>query len=214
MRLKRVLTGVLLTFVVLALAFVVRDVRGPKETAPGADAANMAASLPEPQVVEASPSIAPAEDPPIVRSVAAARPTPEPAMPVANITRQAARPAVAKEAVPAAVHKVVATYFHGNIRCPTCRKVEAYAREAVDEGFAPQIATGAVEFRAVNVDDAANRHFIEDFQLTNKSVVVTDEVDGAVLRWVKLDEVWSLVGNRGAYVTYVQDGVRGYLETR
>src|SRR5450759_936094 len=39
-------------------------------------------------------------------------------------TRQRATP-------PAHVRKAVATYFHGNIRCVTCRKIEAYAQEAV-----------------------------------------------------------------------------------
>lgn len=114
---------------------------------------------------------------------------------------------------PESVRRVVATYFHGNVRCTTCRKVEAYAREAVEEGFRPQIAAGTVEFRAVNVEEAQNTHFVQDYQLVNKSVVVTEELDGKVARWAKLDEVWSLVGNRDAYHHYVQDAVRGYLET-
>lgn len=92
--------------------------------------------------------------------------------------------------------------------------MEAYAREAVEEGFGPEMARGTVEFRAVNVEEPANRHFVEDFQLVSRSVVVTEEVDGAVGRWVKLDDVWGLVGDRSAYFNYVQDGVRGYLETQ
>ena len=109
--------------------------------------------------------------------------------------------------------RVVATYFHGNVRCPTCRKVESYAREAVEEGFQPQVAAGTVEFRAVNTDETQNVHFVEDYELINKSVVVTEELDGKVARWVKLDEVWSLVGKREAYQHYVQDAGRGYLES-
>ena len=30
---------------------------------------------------------------------------------------------------------VVAIYFHGNVRCATCRKIEAYADEAVQSRF-------------------------------------------------------------------------------
>lgn len=110
--------------------------------------------------------------------------------------------------------KIVATYFHGNVRCATCKKVEAYAREAVEEGFRPEVASGVVEFRAVNVEAAENEHYVEDFQLTNKSVIVTEEVNGVVSRWAKLDDVWGLVGNRDAYLVYVRDAVRGYLETQ
>lgn len=103
-------------------------------------------------------------------------------------------------------------YFHGNVRCATCRKVEAYAREAVEEGFTEQIAAGVVEFRPVNVEQPENRHFIEDYQLTSKSVVVAEVVGGSVARWVKLDNVWGLVGNHDAYLVYVQDAVRAYVE--
>ncbi len=109
-------------------------------------------------------------------------------------------------------HKIVAMYFHGDVRCSTCRKVEAYAKEAVETGFGEQVAAGVVEFRPVNVEREENRHFIQDYQLTNKSVVVADEVDGNVKRWVKLDDVWTLVGNRAAYLNYVQDAVRAYVE--
>ena len=31
---------------------------------------------------------------------------------------------------------VVAFYFHGNVRCATCRKIEAYADEAIHSSFA------------------------------------------------------------------------------
>jgi hypothetical protein len=122
------------------------------------------------------------------------------------------RPAAVPANAPAQKHRVIATYFHGNVRCATCRKVEAYAREAVEEGFRSEIEAGVVEFRAVNVDAPENAHFIEDYRLTNKSVVVTEEVDGVVARWAKLDEVWGFVGNHDVYLAYVQDAVRGYLE--
>ena len=122
--------------------------------------------------------------------------------------------AAAPVAPPAHARKIVATYFHGSVRCATCRKVEAYAREAVEGGFQSQVASGSVEFRAVNVEDAENRHFIQDFQLVSRSVVVTEEVDGAVARFVKLDNVWGLVGDRPAYLDYVQDAVRWYMEAR
>ncbi len=115
---------------------------------------------------------------------------------------------------PAHVRKVVATYFHGNIRCVTCRKIEAYSQEAVRDAFEQQIAAGTVEFRAVNVEEDANRHFIQDYQLVTRTLVVTDEVDGAVKRWAKLDNVWGLVGDRTAFFRYVQGGVRDYLETQ
>lgn len=114
-------------------------------------------------------------------------------------------------ALPAPVRKAVATYFHGNVRCVTCRKIEAYAQEAVQDAFEQQLAAGTVEFRVVNVEEDANRHFIQDYQLVSKTLVVTEEVDGAVARWAKLDDVWTLVSDRTAFFRYVQGGVRNYV---
>ncbi|MEO8379892.1 MAG: nitrophenyl compound nitroreductase subunit ArsF family protein [Acidobacteriota bacterium] len=113
--------------------------------------------------------------------------------------------------MPAPVRKAVATYFHGNVRCVTCRKIEAYAQEAVQDAFEQQLAAGTVEFRVVNVEEDANRHFIQDYQLVSKTLVVTEEVDGAVARWAKLDDVWTLVSDRTAFFRYVQGGVRNYV---
>ena len=36
----------------------------------------------------------------------------------------------------AGTHKVIAYYFHTNTRCSTCMKIEAYSKEAIEQGFA------------------------------------------------------------------------------
>lgn len=38
--------------------------------------------------------------------------------------------------------KVTAYYFHGSTRCTTCRKIEAFSREAVQTGFSEALKTG------------------------------------------------------------------------
>lgn len=224
MRAKTLITILLVLFVVVALGAIVM-----KSPAPAKPSVRQSATEATSVTAEAPASTAEAESQTAVPAAAPATitlPTPsmnsaESSLPVLS-TRAAL--AVAKPLTPAAsapspaepskqVRRVVATYFHGNVRCATCRKIESYAREAVEEGFKTEVASGAVEFRAVNLDEAGNAHFIQDYQLVNKSVVVTEELDGKVARWAKLDEVWSLVGNRDAYHHYVQDAVRGYLET-
>jgi len=39
---------------------------------------------------------------------------------------------------------VVAFYFHGNVRCATCRKLEAYTDEAIHSGFANALDDGVL----------------------------------------------------------------------
>jgi hypothetical protein len=106
---------------------------------------------------------------------------------------------------------VVAFYFHGNVRCATCKKIEAYADEAVHQGFADAIQNGALTWRVANVEEPENRHFIQDFQLVTRSVVLAEYRDGNVVRWKNLDKVWQLVRSKNSFVEYVQDEAREFL---
>jgi len=106
---------------------------------------------------------------------------------------------------------VVAYYFHGNKRCSTCRKLEAYSQEAIVGGFAAELSSGELEWRVVNVDDKANAHFTTDFELVTKSVVLAEYRDGKVVRFRNLKLVWQLVGDEDGFVRYVRDETRDFL---
>jgi hypothetical protein len=132
----------------------------------------------------------------------AAAPAPSPAPnstapPAANATQPA--------------HQVIAYYFHGNYRCPNCLKIEAYTREAIQTGFSSELKNGRVEWRVVNVDEPENRHFIQDYQLYTKSVILSDLHHGRQARWKNLDQVWNFLPDQAAFMKYVQDEVRAYV---
>jgi hypothetical protein len=107
--------------------------------------------------------------------------------------------------------RFVVYYFHGNMRCATCRKLEAYSEEAITTGFANDIERGALAFRAVNVDEAQNEHFVKDFQLTNKSVVVVEYRDGEVARFENLNEIWQRVRDKDDFLEYVRSSIREFI---
>ncbi|HNT36095.1 MAG TPA: nitrophenyl compound nitroreductase subunit ArsF family protein [bacterium] len=109
-------------------------------------------------------------------------------------------------------HKVIAYYFHGNVRCTTCRKIEAFAKESVEKGFAAEIEAGLVEWKTVNVEQAENEHFVQDYQLTTRSVVLSEVVDGTERRWKNLERVWQLVADQQLFSDYVQEQLREYLK--
>jgi hypothetical protein len=106
---------------------------------------------------------------------------------------------------------VVAFYFHGKTRCATCRKIEAYADEAIHKGFAPALQTAALTWRVVNVEELENKHFVEDFQLVTRSVVLAEYRDDKIVRWKNLDKVWQLVRDKDAFTSYVQSETREFL---
>jgi len=109
--------------------------------------------------------------------------------------------------------KVVVYYFHGNFRCPTCRAIEQYAKEAVENTFKKELDTGKLEFKSVNVEEPQNEHFIQDFQLSTRCVVVEWNVNGKAQDWKRLEKVWDLVhGDKTRYYNYIQENIREYLK--
>ena len=130
-----------------------------------------------------------------------------------------ASPALAREttpstptAAPAPAHVVRVYYFHGNARCVSCRKIEALAAETVRATFADEVKQGKVEWRVVNVEEPANKHFIQDYRLYTKSLVVVDLVDGTQVRWKNLERIWELLREDEVFRQYVRDEVRSFLE--
>ena len=120
------------------------------------------------------------------------------------------RPGVAASSAEAD-HTVKVYYFYTTKRCPTCRKFEAYTTELVKADFAEQLKSGTLEFHPLNVDETPNGHFIDDYQLTTKSVVIADYRDGEQIRWKNLSRIWSLVGEKQAFMSYVRDEIKDYL---
>lgn len=100
---------------------------------------------------------------------------------------------------------VIAYYFYGDKRCVTCRTIEAYAAEAITAGFAGRIDSGDMVWQAVNVDTPGNEHFVEDYMLALKTVVLVEVVDGEETKWEQLNKVWELVDDKEAFVEYVQE---------
>ena len=116
------------------------------------------------------------------------------------------------EAVPASGSAVIAYYFHGHKRCETCRTIEAYSKEAIHDGFSSELKKGQLLWRVVNVDEPENTHFMKDFQLTNKSVVLVKVEDGQNKQWEELNQVWILVRDKEEFVDYIQEETRAFLK--
>jgi len=116
--------------------------------------------------------------------------------------------------VPASIeHRIVAYYFHGNVRCVSCRKIEAYTKEAIDSAFGGALKSGQLEWQVVNTDSAQNEHFLQDYRLFTKSVVISDVRKGKETRWKNLDKVWELLGDRDKFHAYIQGEVRPFLDS-
>jgi hypothetical protein len=112
---------------------------------------------------------------------------------------------------PAKANRVVAYYFHVTARCTTCRTIQAYTEEALKVGFTGALASGDLEFRPVNIQRPENRHFVQDYKLYARSVVIARFSDGRQTEWKNLENVWDLIESKPAFVSYVRRQVREYL---
>jgi hypothetical protein len=108
--------------------------------------------------------------------------------------------------------KVIAYYFHVNVRCTTCRAIESYSREVIERKLGAEIAKGRLQFKLVNIQLEENRHFVKDYQLFTKSLVLVRFDKGRRAEFKILNDTWELVGNKSAMQGYVEREVRDYLK--
>jgi hypothetical protein len=108
--------------------------------------------------------------------------------------------------------KVIAYYFHVTVRCTTCRTIESYSREVVEQRFGADIAKGRLEYKLVNLQLPENRHFVKDYQLFTKSLVLVRFDKGRQTEYKVLNDTWELVGDKSAMQAYVEREVRDYLK--
>jgi len=112
---------------------------------------------------------------------------------------------------PAVERRVIAYYFHGNFRCNKCRAMEAYAGEVMKEDFGAEQKDGRLEWKVVNVDESRNSHFVGDYKLVTRSLVLVEVVDGQPGKWKNLDKIWDHVGNELRFKDYVRSETRDFL---
>jgi hypothetical protein len=107
--------------------------------------------------------------------------------------------------------KIIVYYFHGMARCSNCRKFEAYTQETIQRDFQDALSQGRLEWKIINVDEPANGHFINDYRLFTRTLVVAKMREGKQVEWKNLQRIWELVGNKDAFIDYVRTEVAAYL---
>lgn len=106
---------------------------------------------------------------------------------------------------------VFASYFHGNKRCATCRKLEAYSEEALRTAFENELGDSTLIWRTVNYDHKENEHYLKDYGLYTKALILSRVKDGSEVEWKNLDKIWEKVGNKEEFLKYVQEETRAFM---
>ena len=137
--------------------------------------------------------------------------TAESTTPVAPQPARAESPAAESAVAQSGGPVVTVTYFTTRVRCASCMRIEEWTRQAVDSRFADEVASGRVSFRMIYFDNRANAHYVQDYQLVTKSVVVSESLDGREQGWVNLQDVWLLLRDQQAFTDHVAEAVNAYL---
>jgi hypothetical protein len=108
--------------------------------------------------------------------------------------------------------KVIAYYFHGNMRCYSCNILEQYSRQAIEGNFQDELASNRLVFKTVNVQEKANNHFMKDYGLYSQSLVLSFVRDGKEQKFKNLSMIWQYARDRQRFISYVKDEVNAYLK--
>jgi len=102
-----------------------------------------------------------------------------------------------------AEHHLIAYYFMNDVRCPSCVKIETWTHGAIEEAFADELKEGKIVWRMVNTDTKENNHFIKDYEIVTKQVILVEMNKGKEVKWTNLGEVWNLLGDEEKFKTYI-----------
>ncbi|MFK5927128.1 MAG: nitrophenyl compound nitroreductase subunit ArsF family protein [Desulfuromusa sp.] len=107
---------------------------------------------------------------------------------------------------------VIVHYFHSDIRCKTCLAFEDWSKTAV-ERFPKELKNGTLKWQVINFDEPVNMHYIKDYDLAEKSLVLIREENGKVVKWKNVEEFWDFdEDQKKEFVDLVQALISDYLK--
>lgn len=107
---------------------------------------------------------------------------------------------------------VAVYYFHNNSRCVNCYNMEKWTKELMETCFKPQVDSGKLVFRIINTDEKENAHYLGDYKLYTKSVVLSLVKGGKEVRYDNLAKIWDFLKSKQKFQEYVQGEIEKYLK--
>ncbi|MDF1535275.1 MAG: nitrophenyl compound nitroreductase subunit ArsF family protein [bacterium] len=107
--------------------------------------------------------------------------------------------------------QVIVYYFHRKFRCGSCEVIESTLQRALETYYGPHFTNGRLAMCVVNIDDPANRHYLEQFQLLSTSLVIVKKSKGSVARFKHIDSIWEISEDPDAISHILQTEISRYL---
>jgi len=126
--------------------------------------------------------------------------------------RASAGPEFAAAAQITPATKLVVYFFSEGKECTTCEQIPLYTRAALEGNFADELKSGAIVWCAIDVDEPRNAHYIDEYQIFAKTIVLARIDDGKQLRYKNLLRIWDHVNEKEAFIDFVTKEIRAELD--
>ena len=108
--------------------------------------------------------------------------------------------------------KVVVYYFLTSYRCSSCYKIEQYTKESIERNFSNELKSGEVVFKPTNIERKENQHFVKDYQLYSKAVVLSLVNGGKEIKHKNLAKIWEYLGDKDRFQDYIKSETSQFVE--
>ncbi len=115
--------------------------------------------------------------------------------------------AAATATQPAIANGVEVVYYQFGARCVTCKRMEQWINEVVQQQFADELKSGAVVLKSVEAgaDDVAK------YALSTKSLIIKKIEGNNEKSWKNADKIWSHSRDEAAFKAYVAGEIKSLL---
>ncbi len=118
----------------------------------------------------------------------------------------------ARTDLPESYNGIAVIFFHGYMRCDPCNSIESLTRETLQTQFRDELNSNTIRFFKINLDISANEHYVTDFNLSTRPVVLAKYSDGNLVTWQVLDDVWYLYKDPQAFKTFMIEQIRQFMD--
>lgn len=104
--------------------------------------------------------------------------------------------------------KTIVYYFWSKPRCISCKNIESYTQEAVNENFSKELKDGSMEFKII--DYSKDKAKQKKYGLFTKSVILSKVENGKETKHKNLDKIWLKLKNETKFKNYIKTEIQNF----
>ena len=103
-------------------------------------------------------------------------------------------------------------YFHRIPGCATCQTMSKYVCDTIMKTYSEEVKNRQIVLRYFNFEDPQNAKLVKTFKIASPSLVLIQGRNGKDVKAIKADKIWSLAGDKTAFMKYVGKEINSFLK--